>query len=134
MYTEIEMWDLMWTGMLATSGFFLAWAFLLWVSLRAANIAGGSDNLISKVAVTAFCLVVVWQINMLVAQVEWIINGISGAFLALESQGTAISSGAQEMIAVANPGAAYNLMPDVISGIFILAVLVMQLTTIWMKK
>jgi len=134
MYTEIEMWDLMWSGMLATSGFFLAWAFLLWVSLRAANIAGGSDNMISKIAVTAFCLVVVWQINMLVAQVEWIINGISGAFLALESQGTAISSGAQEMIAVANPGAAYNLMPDVISGIFILAVLVMQLTTIWMKK
>ena len=134
MYTEVQMWDLYWSGMLATAGFFLAWAFLLWVSLRAANIAGGSDNMISKVAVTAFCLVVVWQINMLVAQVEWIINGISGAFLALESQGTAISSGAQEMIAVANPGAAYNLMPDVISGIFILAVLVMQLTTIWMKK
>jgi hypothetical protein len=38
------------------------------------------------------------------------------------------------MIAVANPGAAYNLMPDVVSGIFILAILVMQLTTIWMKK
>ena len=134
MYTEVQMWDLYWSGMLATAGFFLAWAFLLWVSLRAANIAGGSDNMISKVAVTAFCLVVVWQINMLVAQVEWIINGISGAFLALESQGTAISSGAQEMIAVANPGAAYNLMPDVVSGIFILAILVMQLTTIWMKK
>ncbi len=81
MYTEIELWDLMWSGMLATSGFFLAWAFLLWVSLRAANIAGDSDNMISKVAVTAFCLVVVWQINMLVGQVEWIVNGISGAFV-----------------------------------------------------
>ena len=62
------------------------------------------------------------------------LTGISGAFVALQSQGTEISSGALEMIAVANPGAAYNLMPDVVSGIFILAVLVMQLTTIWMKK
>ena len=134
MYTEVQMWDLYWSGMLATAGFFLAWAFLLWVSLRAANIAGDSDNMISKSAVTVFCLVVVWQINFIVAQIEWIFNGISGAFVALQSAGTEISSGAQEMIAAAEPGAAFNLMPDMISGIFILAILVMQLTTIWMKK
>lgn len=134
MYTEVQMWDLYWSGMLATAGFFLAWAFLLWVSLRAANIAGDSDNMISKIAVTVFCLVVVWQINFIVAQIEWIFNGISGAFVALETAGTEISSGAQEMIAAAEPGAAFNLMPDMISGIFILAILVMQLTTIWMKK
>ena len=134
MYTEVQMWDLYWSGMLATAGFFLAWAFLLWVSLRAANIAGDSDNMISKIAVTVFCLVVVWQINFIVAQIEWIFNGISGAFVALQSAGTEISSGAQEMIAAAEPGAAFNLMPDMISGIFILAILVMQLTTIWMKK
>tara|TARA_B100001250_G_scaffold322652_1_gene285918 strand:- start:1129 stop:1533 length:405 start_codon:yes stop_codon:yes gene_type:complete len=134
MYTEVQMWDLYWSGMLATAGFFLAWAFLLWVSLRAANIAGDSDNMISKIAVTVFCLVVVWQINFIVAQIEWIFNGISGAFVALQTAGTEISSGAQEMIAAAEPGAAFNLMPDMISGIFILAILVMQLTTIWMKK
>ena len=134
MYTEVQMWDLYWSGMLATAGFFLAWAFLLWVSLRAANIAGDSDNMISKSAVTVFCLVVVWQINFIVAQIEWIFNGISGAFVALQTAGTEISSGAQEMIAAAEPGAAFNLMPDMISGIFILAILVMQLTTIWMKK
>ena len=134
MYTEVQMWDLYWSGMLATAGFFLAWAFLLWVSLRAANIAGDSDNMISKSAVTVFCLVVVWQINFIVAQIEWIFNGISGAFVALQTAGTEISSGAQEMIAAAQPGAAFNLMPDMISGIFILAILVMQLTTIWMKK
>ena len=134
MYTEVQMWDLYWSGMLATAGFFLAWAFLLWVSLRAANIAGDSDNMISKSAVTVFCLVVVWQINFIVAQIEWIFNGISGAFVALQSAGTEISSGAQEMIAAAEPGAAFNLMPDMISGIFILTILVMQLTTIWMKK
>ena len=134
MYTEVQMWDLYWSGMLATAGFFLAWAFLLWVSLRAANIAGDSDNMISKIAVTVFCLVVVWQINFMVAQIEWIFNGISGAFVALQTAGTEISSGAQEMIAAAEPGAAFNLMPDMISGIFILAILVMQLTTIWMKK
>tara|TARA_B100000405_G_scaffold292333_1_gene243717 strand:- start:358 stop:762 length:405 start_codon:yes stop_codon:yes gene_type:complete len=134
MYTEVQMWDLYWSGMLATAAFFVAWAFLLWVSLRAANIAGESENIISKIAVTAFCLVVVWQINFIVAQIEWIFNGISGAFVALQTAGTEISSGAQEMIAAAEPGAAFNLMPDMISGIFILAVLVMQLTTIWMKK
>ena len=134
MYTEVQMWDLYWSGMLATAGFFLAWALLLWVSLRAANIAGDSDNMISKIAVTVFCLVVVWQINFIVAQIEWIFNGISGAFVALQSAGTEISSGAQEMIAAAEPGAAFNLMPDMISGIFILTILVMQLTTIWMKK
>ena len=134
MYTEVQMWDLYWSGMLATAGFFLAWAFLLWVSLRAANIAGDSDNMISKIAVTVFCLVVVWQINFIVAQIEWIFNGISGAFVALQSAGTEISSGAQEMIAAAEPGAAFNLMPDMISGIIILTILVMQLTTIWMKK
>ena len=120
MYTEVQMWDLYWSGMLATAGFFLAWAFLLWVSLRAANIAGDSDNMISKIAVTVFCLVVVWQINFIVAQIEWIFNGISGAFVALQSAGTEISSGAEEMIAAAEPGAAFNLMPDMISGIFIL--------------
>ena len=134
MYTEVQMWDLYSSGMLATAAFFVAWAFLLWVSLRAANIAGESENIISKIAVTAFCLVVVWQINFIVAQIEWIFNGISGAFVALQTAGTEISSGAQEMIAAAEPGAAFNLMPDMISGIFILAVLVMQLTTIWMKK
>ena len=134
MYTEVQMWDLYWSGMLATAGFFLAWAFLLWVSLRAANIAGDSDNMISKIAVTVFCLVVVWQINFIVAQIELIFNGISGAFVSLQTAGTEISSGAQEMIAAAEPGAAFNLMPDMISGIFILAILVMQLTTIWMKK
>ena len=52
----------------------------------------------------------------------------------MQTAGTEISSGAQEMIAAAEPGAAFNLMPDMISGIFILAILVMQLTTIWMKK
>ena len=134
MYTEVQMWDVYWSGMLATAGFFLAWAFLLWVSLRAANIAGDSDNMISKIAVTVFCLVVFWQINFIVAQIEWIFNGISGAFVALQSAGTEISSGAQEMIAAAEPGAAFNLMPDMISGILILTILVMQLTTIWMKK
>ena len=45
MYTEVQMWDLYWSGMLATAGFFLAWAFSFWVSLRAANIARDSDNM-----------------------------------------------------------------------------------------
>ena len=64
MPTEIEIWDLYWSAGLATGIYFAGLAFLIWVSFRAANMVGGTDNMIGKVAVTVFCLTIDW--NMLV--------------------------------------------------------------------
>ena len=64
MPSEIEMWDLYWTAGTAVGIYFAALAFLVWVSFRAANMVGDTDNTIGKVAVTVFCLTIDW--NMLV--------------------------------------------------------------------
>ncbi len=47
MPTEFEVWNLFWLATLANGVWFAGLAFLLWVSFRAANMAGESDNLLS---------------------------------------------------------------------------------------
>ena len=58
MPTEIEVWNLFWLAVLANGVWFAGLAFLIWVSFRAANMVGGTDNMIGKVAVTVFCLTI----------------------------------------------------------------------------
>ena len=55
MPTEMEVWSLFWQAGLTNAVYFTGLAFLLWVSFRAANMAGESDNMIGKVFVTVFC-------------------------------------------------------------------------------
>lgn len=134
MFTELEVWNLFWLASLSNGVWFAGLAFLLWVSFRAANMAGESDNLIAKIVVTAFCLLIVFQINFNGAAVEWAGNGTADALLFLQTSGTEISQGAQRFISNAEPGKEFNLMPNLVGGLFMAVVLVMQLTSIWNKK
>ena len=127
MFTELEVWNLFWLAGLSNAAWFVGLAFLLWVSFRAANLAGESDNMIGKVAVTVFCLVIVYQLNFNGALVEWAGNGTASALVYLQSQGTEISAGAQRFIEFMEPGKEFNLMPNTIGWIFMITVLVLSL-------
>ncbi|GIR87343.1 MAG: hypothetical protein CM15mP86_08020 [Gammaproteobacteria bacterium] len=110
MPTELEIWNTFWLATLANAAYFVGLAFLLWVSFRAANMAGDSDNLLGKIVVTVFCLIIVFQLNFNAGAAEWVGNGIAGVFAAMQAQGVEISQGAQNFIANApEPGAAFNL-------------------------
>ena len=135
MPTEIEVWNLFWLATLANAAYFVGLAFLIWVSFRAANMAGESDNLIGKIVVSIFCLIIVFQVNFNAGAAEWVGNGIAGVFAAMQAQGTEISQGAKDFILSApEPGAAFNIVPDVLTAVFLLCILFMQMFNIWMKK
>ena len=135
MPTEIEVWNLFWLATLANAAYFVGLAFLIWVSFRAANMAGESDNLIGKIVVSIFCLIIVFQLNFNAGASEWVGNGIAGVFAAMQAQGAEISQGAQDFIASASePGAAFNIVPDALTAAFLLCILFMQMFNIWMKK
>tara|TARA_B100001057_G_scaffold470122_1_gene531167 strand:+ start:270 stop:677 length:408 start_codon:yes stop_codon:yes gene_type:complete len=135
MPTEIEVWNLFWLATLANAAYFVGLAFLIWVSFRAANMAGESDNLIGKIVVSIFCLIIVFQVNFNAGAAEWVGNGIAGVFAAMQAQGTEISQGAKDFISSApEPGAAFNIVPDVLTAVFLLCILFMQMFNIWMKK
>ena len=134
MHSELEMWNLYWSAGTAVGVYFAALVFLIWVSFRAANMVGGTDNMIGKIAVTVFCLTIDW--NMLVNNgfFEWVQNSAGGVFVAMQEQGATLSAGAQTIIANSQPGMEFNLMPDLVNGLFLAAVVVMQMSSIWMKK
>ena len=105
------------------------------VSFRAANMAGESENLLGKIVVSIFCLIIVFNINLNAGAAEWVSNGIAGAFASMQNQGAEISQGAQEFIAnAAEPGAAFNLVPDALGALFLICIVFMQMFNIWMKK
>ena len=134
MPSELEMWNLYWSAGTAVGVYFAALVFLIWVSFRAANMVGGTDNMIGKIAVTVFCLTIDW--NMLVNNgfFEWVQNSAGGVFVAMQEKGATLSAGAQTIIANSQPGMEFNLMPDLVNGLFLAAVVVMQMSSIWMKK
>ena len=134
MPSELEMWNLYWSAGTAVGVYFAALVFLIWVSFSAANMVGGTDNMIGKIAVTVFCLTIDW--NMLVNNgfFEWVQNSAGGVFVAMQEQGATLSAGAQTIIANSQPGMEFNLMPDLVNGLFLAAVVVMQMSSIWMKK
>ena len=134
MFTEFEVWNLFQLASLANAAWMAGLSFLIWVTFRAANMVGESGNTFSKAVVTVFCLVIDYQVNFTLAAVEWANNGIAGAFVALQNSGTEISEGAQRFIDYWSPGTAFNLTPDVVGGLLVLTILVMQMTSIWMKK
>ena len=135
MPTEIEVWSLFWLATLANAAYFVGLAFLLWVSFRAANMAGESENLLGKIVVSIFCLIIVFNINLNAGAAEWVSNGIAGVFASMQNQGAEISQGAQEFIAnAAEPGAAFNLVPDALGALFLICIVFMQMFNIWMKK
>tara|TARA_Y100001970_G_scaffold85333_1_gene107675 strand:+ start:330 stop:734 length:405 start_codon:yes stop_codon:yes gene_type:complete len=134
MPTELEIWNLYWAAGTSVGIYFAALAFLVWVSFRACNLIGETDNTLGKAIVTVFCLTIDWNLNINAAYYEWIHNGTAGVFSAIKEQGVEISSGAQTLITNSNPGLEFNMIPDIVTGLFILAIIAMQMTSIWMKK
>jgi hypothetical protein len=65
---------------------------------------------------------------------EWNMNGAAAGLQYLSSTDVPISPGAEKFIANANPGADFNLIPDLMQGVFLASVLVMQMGQIWMPK
>ena len=134
MFTELEVWNLFWLSGISNAAWFAGLAFLLWVSFSAANLVGESGNMIGIIAVTAFCLVIVYQLNFNAAPVEWAGNGTASALVYLQSQGTEISAGAQRFVEFMEPGKEFELMPNGIGWVFLVTILVMQMSSIWKKK
>ena len=52
----------------------------------------------------------------------------------MQEQGATLSQGAQSIISNSQPGLEFNLMPDLVGGLFLAAIVVMQMSSIWMKK
>ena len=134
MPTELEIWNLFWLANMSNAVYFAGLAFLVWVSFRAANMVGETDNTIGKVLVTVFCLVILFNMNLNGASAEWVFNSAAGVFSAMQAQGIEISSGAQQLMANSEPGKEFNLIPDAVGAIFLLAIFGMQMSSIWMKK
>ena len=75
------------------------------------------------------------QLNFNQGVGEWIGNGMAGVFVNMQAQGVELSQGALRWIeGSANPGGEFNLMPDLMRGLFLLTILIMQMYSIWMKK
>lgn len=61
-------------------------------------------------------------------------NGAAAGLQNLASTDVPISPGAATFVANANPGAEFNLIPNLMQGVFLASVLVMQMGQIWMPK
>ena len=91
-------------------------------------------NIIGRVAATVFVLCVAMGYLFNGAITEWNFNQAAAglAFLAETTEG--ISPGGQMIIEANDPGAPFSMIPDLIPGLFLVSVLVMQLAGIWTKK
>ena len=130
--TELEIWTTFWIGVAGNGIYFVGLAFLTWVGLRVGNNIRNSEdsNMVIKIAGSAFCLTIAFFMLMNGAWMEWHANGVAGALSSL----AAVGEGSQEFIANANPGAKFDLMPELPQAIFLLSVLTLQLGLIWSPK
>jgi|TARA_B110000967_G_C18322792_1_gene288323 hypothetical protein len=134
--TELDIWTTFNISQSAAGAHFIGVAFLIWVGLRVSNNIRNSDeaNLIMKLAGTGFCVSVAFFCAMNTGWYEWNMNGAAAGLQYLSSTDVPISPGAEKFIANANPGADFNLIPDLMQGVFLASVLVMQMGQIWMPK
>ncbi len=134
--TELEIWKTMYTGNISSAMYFLAIAFLIWVSFRVAISirTNPESNLFTQVVGTAFCLSTAYFALFNMAMSEWNINAAAAAFAWLASTDVAISPNAQMIIANTDPGAAPSIAPNLVQGIFVASAVLMQMGQIWMPK
>jgi len=134
--TELDIWATFGANQSAAGSHFIAIAFLVWVGLRVSNNIRNSDeaNIVMKLAGTGFCLSVAYFCAFNMGWYEWNANGTAAALSYLASTDIAISPGAQTFVAGMNLGADFNLKPDLMQGIFLASILVMQMGQIWMPK
>ena len=132
---EINAWNYLQYAANTNATYLIGLAFLTWVGLRISSgvYADASASIIVRIAGSVFCLSVTWFWLTTMAMFEWNVNGVAGAFTAMQAEGD-ISSGAQFIIANSNPGAEPSIMPNIVQGLFLLSALVIQLGGLWMKK
>ena len=110
--------------------------FAIWVGFRLSNgiYNSGESNIVAKIAVTIFNLCVAYFVLFWWAYMEWHNNGVANAFKELSEAGTSISPNAQMHLDAGDPAAPLILMPNLIEGLVLGSVLLIQLTQTWITK
>ena len=133
---EMDMWNYMQTAVStgATLGIGIAIMIGLgfWISGTMYN--STDKNIIGKITASVFILTVAVFYLFNGALVEWNLNQVAAGLSYLKETTEGISPGGQVIIDANDPGAPFSLMPNLVSGLFLLSVLVMQLSGIWMSK
>jgi len=133
---EIDMWNYMQTAVStgATQGIGIAIMIGLGFWISGAMYNSADKNIIGKITASVFVLTVAVFYLFNGALVEWNLNQVAAGLSYLKETTEGISPGGQVIIDANDPGAPFSLMPNLVSGLFLLSVLVMQLSGIWMTK
>ena len=103
-----------------------------WISGTMYN--SSDKNIVGKITASIFVLTVASFFLFNTALLEWNINQVAAGLSYLKETTEGISPGGQVIIDANNPGAPFSMMPNLVQGLFLLSVLVMQLSGIWMTK
>ena len=133
---EMDMWNYMQTAVStgATQGIGIAIMIGLGFWISGAMYNSTDKNIIGKITASVFVLTVAVFYLFNGALVEWNLNQVAAGLSYLKETTEGISPGGQVIIDANDPGAPFSLMPILVSGLFLLSVLVMQLSGIWMTK
>ena len=133
---EMDMWNYMQTAVStgATQGIGIAIMIGLGFWISGAMYNSTDKNIIGKITASVFVLTVAVFYLFNGALVEWNLNQVAAGLSYLKETTEGISPGGQVIIDANDPGAPFSLMPNLVSRLFLLSVLVMQLSGIWMTK
>ena len=133
---EVDMWNYMQAAVStgATQGIGIAIMIGLGFWISGAMYNSTDKNIIGKITASVFVLTVAVFYLFNGALVEWNINQVAAGLSYLKETTEGISPGGQVIIDANDPGAPFSLIPNIVSGLFLLSVLVMQLSGIWMSK
>lgn len=133
---EIDLWNYAQTANATGATYGIGLAILMglgfWISGTMYN--STDKNIIGKITASVFVLTVATFYLFNNALVEWNVNQVAAGLAFLKETTEGISPGGQVIIDANDPGAPFSLMPNFVSGLFLLSVLVMQLSGIWMSK
>ena len=133
---EMDMWNYMQnavnTGATQGIGIAILIGLGLWISGAMYN--STDKNIIGKITASVFVLSVAMFYLFNGALVEWNVNQVAAGLTYLKETTEGISPGGQTIIDANDPGAPFSLIPNLFSGLFLLSVLIMQLSGIWMTK
>tara|TARA_B100000073_G_scaffold343915_1_gene349695 strand:- start:209 stop:637 length:429 start_codon:yes stop_codon:yes gene_type:complete len=127
--SELQVWSMLSNAFIPNAIFFASCAFLIWVGFRFSSriYYEGNVNVIGKLFTTAFCLsVAIFTFGTMSQGAGWA-EGYANVFSVMaESQ--PISENAENFIKMADGKL------NIVQWVFIVSVVVMQLTQIWVKK
>ena len=134
--TEMDLWNYATTASNANANQMTVIAILMglgfWISGTMYN--SSDKNIVGKITASIFVLTVASFFLFNTALLEWNINQVAAGLSYLKETTEGISPGGQVIIDANNPGAPFSMMPNLVQGLFLLSVLVMQLSGIWMTK